>query len=690
MTVRLKTILGVGLIELFLLLLLVTSSLHTLRASNERALSARALTSAHLFAAAAENAVLATDLASLQSLVREVHRERGVVFAQILGRNGRVLAAAGSEPATRPPDELTTHADIRVAGVRYGQVRLGFATDAIAQLVESTRDELFSIAAIEMGLVGLFSFGLGTYLTRRLRGLERATVQVAEGALGIQLPARGTDELDATIRAFNTMSAQLARSREEREHAHRELLALNRDLERRVRERTDRLEKANTELRHAALHDPLTQLPNRTLLRERLAEATQAADRRRAQVALLMWDLHRFKEVNDTVGHAGGDRVLQTIAQRTSAFLGDAGTAARMGGDEFAAVLARVSDEAHAERLANELREALVRTIEIDGTPLQPSTSIGIALYPAHGDTVEALLRRAAMAKQEAKHKGVGVERFHEGMERRREDFLRAKRHLHEAIDSDALELAYQPQVDLRSGALVGVEALVRLREASGNLLYPDEFIPLAEETGLVGPLTDKVLRLALTQCRRWRGEGLELQVAVNVSAVSLREEDFAARVRAALIETEAHPQWLELELTESALMTDPKRAVGVVDALHRLGVTISVDDFGTGYSSLAYLKDLRVRRIKVDKSFVMDMLSNPSDTTIVRTVVDLGHNLGLEVVAEGVEDQAAYRALQAMACDLAQGYYIARPMAASAVMPWVRARPDALAPRRTRAGTDA
>lgn len=677
MSIRLKTIVGVGLIELLLLLLLITSSLRILHASNERALAARAATSARLFAAAAENSVLATDLASLQSLVREVRRDRGVVFARILGRDGRVLAAAGKDRTRAMDNVLTAHADIRVGGVRYGQVRVGFSTAGISDLVAGTRRELLLIAATEMVLVALFSLALGTYLTRRLRSLEQATVQVAKGGPGIQIPVRGNDEVDAAIRAFNTMSARLARSRDEQERTKHEILTLNHDLERRVQERTSGLEKANAELRNAALHDPLTQLPNRTLLRERLADAVREATGHGGRAALLMWDIDRFKEINDTVGHAGGDRVLQVIAQRMRMVFGGAGTGGRMGGDEFAAVIGNATDVAHAEDLANKLRQALAQTAEIDEIPIHLSASIGIVLIPEHGDTIEGLMRRAAMAMHEAKRKGVGVEVFREDMERKRDDFLRAKQRLREAINADALELVYQPQIDLRTGSFVAVEALVRIREASGNVLYPDEFIPLAEETGLVGPLTGKVLRMALVQCRSWHREGLEIQVAVNLSAVSLRDEDFAGSVLDALTETKANPEWLELEITESALMTDSGRAVGVIDALHRLGVRISIDDFGTGYSSLAYLKDLRVRRIKVDKSFVMDMPGDHSNTTIVRTVIDLGHNLGLEVVAEGVEDERTYRTLQAMGCDLAQGYYIARPLDPGAILPWARTRPE-------------
>lgn len=438
-----------------------------------------------------------------------------------------------------------------------------------------------------------------------------------------------------------------------------------------TRDITERLQ-FQEQLAHQALHDALTGLPNRTLLHDRVASSIRTAHRQDTPLALLLTDLDRFKEINDTFGHEVGDVVLQEVATRLQGVVRDIDTVARLGGDEFAVVLPG-TDEREATLVALRLVSVLAHPVVVNERRLDIGTSVGIACYGAHGTDATTLLRAADVAMYAAKRRGDAYAVYAADNDRNSVHRLTLIAELRRAIDHDELELHYQPKVDLRTGNVTSVEALARWQHPTRGFIPPDEFIPLAEHTGLIKPLTRWVLNEALRQCRDWYGAGHPIDVAVNLSAWSLYDPEFVETVRTLLDRWAVAPASLELELTESMVMTDPLRARETLTQLHALGVQLSIDDFGTGYSSLGYLKRLPVQQLKIDKSFVMQMASNDDDAFIARAIVDLSHNLGLEVVAEGVEERQTLRLLTMMGCDLAQGYYVSRPLLPGELLGWLQ-----------------
>jgi diguanylate cyclase (GGDEF)-like protein len=414
-----------------------------------------------------------------------------------------------------------------------------------------------------------------------------------------------------------------------------------------------------------ALHDPLTGLPNRELFADRVGQAIRTADREMRPAALLLLDLDRFKDVNDTLGHHHGDQLLVEVGQRLFGALREADTVARLGGDEFAALLPGATAEG-AGAVADKLRAALQQPLSIDGVALDLDASIGIAVYPEHGNDAAELLQHADVAMYVAKQAHLRFLVYDPAVDQHSPRRLALLGGLRRALELDELVLHYQPKADLRSGEIRSVEALVRWQHPDHGLLGPGEFIPLAERTGLIHPLTHWVLDAALDQAAQWQRAGLPLSVAVNISTRCLLDPAFPDQITGQLATRQIPPDRLVLEITESAVMADPARALEVLGRLHSLGVGLAVDDFGTGYSSMAYLKELPVDELKIDRSFVSQMATSPSDAVIVRSTIDLGHNLGLHVVAEGVETQHAWQELTALGCDMAQGYYLGRPMPAA------------------------
>jgi diguanylate cyclase (GGDEF)-like protein/PAS domain S-box-containing protein len=446
----------------------------------------------------------------------------------------------------------------------------------------------------------------------------------------------------------------------------------------------DVTERKRTEeaLAHQALHDGLTGLPNRLLLQDRLSQGIRMADRDGRSFALCVVDLDRFKDVNDVLGQLAGDQLLQEVAFRLRQALRASDTVARLGGDEFAVVLPE-SDVQSATLAAHKLIEALGAPVLLDECELAVEASMGIAVYPEHGADADTLLRCAELAMNVAKQTRSGYSVYSPEQNQSSGERLTLVGALRRAIAEDDLTLYYQPKIDCRTGEVAGVEALVRWQHPQHGLIPPDRFIPLAEQTGLIRPLTRWVLNAAARQVREWHDEGLMLSVAVNLSAHDLQDASLPRRLGEILEEWGVEGRWLKLELTESALMSDPAQAMQVLTELCNLGLRIAIDDFGTGYSSLGYLKHLPAHEIKIDRSFIADMVAEERDHAIVRSTIDLGHNLGLAAVAEGVEDQATLDLLGGLGCDLAQGYYLSKPLPAPNIAAWCRARaerPDALA----------
>jgi diguanylate cyclase (GGDEF)-like protein len=445
----------------------------------------------------------------------------------------------------------------------------------------------------------------------------------------------------------------------------------------------DDLRREVAEREHQALHDGLTGLANRALFNERVRQAIAALGPN-ASLAVLLVDLDRFKEVNDTLGHHTGDLVLCEIGARLQRSLPDSHTIARLGGDEFAVLVPAVPDRDAAVGVGRLVRDVLARPLATEELELQVAGSIGIALCPEHGADPGLLLQRADVAMYGAKAAHSGIEVYLAERDQYSPRRLALASALRSAIERRALTVVYQPKAELPGGRVVGMEALLRWQDPDHGPVAPDEFIAIAESTGLIAPLSRYVLEVAVDQARAWVDHGMTLGVAVNLSVRNLLEPGLVDRVDRLLAAAGVPPGLLTLEITEGAVMTDPAAAIAVLHQLSGAGVRLSIDDFGTGYSSLAYLKRLPVDEVKLDKSFVIGMTIDPNDAAIVRSTVELARNLGLRMVAEGVEDAETWQALAAMGCELAQGYHLARPMPADQATAWLRRHLKELAASRS------
>jgi diguanylate cyclase (GGDEF)-like protein/PAS domain S-box-containing protein len=447
--------------------------------------------------------------------------------------------------------------------------------------------------------------------------------------------------------------------------------------------------RAEAHIRHMARHDALTDLPNRVVFRDRMIQAIAAARRHDQSMALLSVDLDDFKSINDTLGHGAGDEFLCHVAACLREAVRETDTVARLGGDEFAIIQTDLAQAGGAAVLAERVVERLAQPIRIQGHVIHGSCSVGISIFPADGDTPDALLRSADLALYRAKASGRNTFQFYE---RAMGDELQLRRQLEhelrEAIEQETLGIEYQPQIDLRSGRFVGVEALIRWRSAELGQVPPALFVPIAEHAGLILDLGRWVLRGACTQAKAWRDAGLNCgRVAVNLSASQFARHDLVDDILQVLSETGLPPTCLELEITEGVLMADTEEAISTLRRLSELGVALTMDDFGTGYCSLSYLKRFPLSRIKIDRAFVRDVCLSSEDGAIARAMITLGHNLGLKVLAEGVETAEQLQFLTEHGCDEAQGFFIAPPLAGEncAALLFLRAERDNQ--RRTGAG---
>lgn len=438
----------------------------------------------------------------------------------------------------------------------------------------------------------------------------------------------------------------------------------------------DQLRKEAEERRYEALHDSLTGLANRSLFLQKVAEmGSHAGDGGRELAGVLLMDLDRFKEVNDTLGHHSGDRLLCEVAARLNSALRREDTISRLGGDEFAILLRHLDSVEQAVATAARIAQDLERPFALDDISVDVGVSIGIAISPDHGTDASSLLQRADIAMYQAKTMNKGAVLYSPESDDHSTKRLALAADLRRALGEGELIVYHQPKARLCDGVVTGTEALVRWRHPQHGLIGPDEFIPVAEKTGLISPLTLLVLGKALDQCQLWRQAGYEMGVSVNLAVRSLLDADLTDHVSAALEAADVPPSALTLEITESGVMADPTRTITVLEELAASGVRISVDDFGTGYSSLSYLRRLPVHEVKVDRTFVFRLASDASDASIVQSIVELGHNLGLKTVAEGVEDQLSWDMLRSLGCDEAQGYFLSRPVPASTITDWLTRR---------------
>ena len=432
--------------------------------------------------------------------------------------------------------------------------------------------------------------------------------------------------------------------------------------------RTRGLEVANRQLRHLATHDALTGLPNRVLLEDRLNQAMAHADRDGRGFALLVCDLDRFKLINDSLGHNAGDELLQEVARRLSGLARGVDTVARFGGDEFVLLVNSLAQPDDVRRLALAAVDALQAPVLIAGLEVHTSPSIGVAFYPTDGTSIESLIARADAAMYCAKQRGRGnVQCYAPGMNSGAEERVQFESELHNAIALGQFELYYQPKVDTVTGEVRSAEALIRWIHPKRGIVSPGDFIPVAEECGLIGAIGEWVIHEACRQARAWQIAGLAwLRISVNLSASQFRQEGLVASIEGALQESGLEPKYLEVELTESVVMTDPEESIAVLEELSKMGVLVSVDDFGTGYSSMSYLRRFPIDKLKIDRVFISEIVNRPEDASIVRAIVSLAHSLRLKVVAEGVETPQQLEFLKAVGCDEYQGYHFSQPLPAT------------------------
>ena len=517
-------------------------------------------------------------------------------------------------------------------------------TDTLAPF-DPLRSLLMGLAALSFVASMVGSYFIARSITRPLSRLSESAARIRNGDYSDKLEVEGTDEIRALAESFNHMREGLA--------AHeREMLRL-------------------------AYEDRLTGLPNRALFNDRLQQAVHAARRNGSPLTVMMMDLDRFKHINDLLGHAVGDDVLREVAGRLRAALRESDTVARLGGDEFAALLTTGREDRIVEVVRKVLR-CMEQPIECNGQSLDVGASIGIACFPEHGDTPGTLIRHADIAMYLAKAANSEFAFYDPDHDGSRQEQLSLLGELRRALERNELVMFFQPKIDLATGRTKGVEALVRWLHPARGIVPPAEFVPFAERTGFVRTVTRCVLEMALRRCGQWLAQGIRLQMSVNISVRDLQNPELPDIVASLLASSSVPAELVCLEITESSFMENPERAVDTLGRLHALGVRLSIDDFGTGFSSLAYLRKLRVHEMKIDRTFIAAM-EDANDMVIVRSTIDLAHNLGLRVVAEGIEDERSLARLRSMGCDEAQGYFMSRPLPEDKLLEWLHESPYGL-----------
>lgn len=582
---------------------------------------------------------------------------RPLLLASTLGpdvRRAMPAALGGADlPDARP-------VELQLADAGYLTLRspLPGAGHALVAILQTSMDEALQgfrglvakvliIVAIALGLAIAAARLVASSVTRPLRQLADAARRIAGGFYGEQVSMARQDEFGLVSHAFNEMQEGIAQ-REAR-------------------------------IVHQARHDGLTGLPNRLALRDRIGVALARSARSNDAGALLLVDIVAFKVINDSLGHDTGDQVLQEISRRLSAQARSADTVARYGGNGFVLLLEDVGEVA-VHQAARRILDCTAEPLRLPAAQVRIDLTVGICLFPAHGNDAETLLRRAEIAMYAARSAGRVVDVYSIGQDESHLRRLGLLGELAVALGQDQMEIHYQPKMDLRTGHVRQAEALVRWMHPTRGMIGPDEFIALAEQAGLIGQLTHLVLRKVIGQMRQWRSMGIDLAVSVNVSALDLSTEGFTERVMELLREHGVHPSRLTLEVTESTVIRDVNLTREVMRRLRDFGVQFSIDDFGTGYSSLAQLRSLPLHELKIDKSFVLNLTGSQEDVLIVRSTIELAHNMGLVVCAEGVESNAAVELLRSLGCDIGQGYCISRPVPAGAFVEWLGRYEQALA----------
>ena len=622
-----------------------------------------------------------------------VHDQKGAPVAE-----RRIATALASEPlpafeVAASSSNAETSIERTIGGLRFvelekpvvatagglpiGYIRLGMSSGRQQQ---SLRNHLLGALTV-VGLLVIIAVITTLLLTRRLvapmRRLMRAARAVGSGRLDVYVPAKSADELGLLTHTFNHMTQRLAESQGEVAH-------YQHTLEEKVAQRTKELEVATAHAYKLAQHDILTGLPNRSLLNQRLRQILAQALRDSTQVACLFLDFDNFKRINDTLGHDAGDQLLQAIAQRLTKAVRESDTVARLGGDEFVLVLPSLgAADATFEVMAviSRVRESFKEPFRLSDQIPTLTCSIGVAIYPVDAPDAVTLIKQADTAMYSAKESGRNAYRFFTAdMNARVQKRLQLETDMRRALTADEFFLVYQPQIDMQTGRPRGVEALLRWRDPERGLVLPAEFIPVAEESGMIQVIGERVLHDACRQVVQWHRQNMLLRLSVNLSIQQLQHENWLTTVQDALAESGLSPHFLDLEITENIIITHAERAVTTLDKLKQIGVSITVDDFGTGYSSLSYLARLPIQGVKVDQRFIQGLEQNKNDEAITQAIVALSHSLGLRCTAEGVETDAQFNFLRALGCEEAQGFLITKPLAESDFRGWWAAHESSFA----------
>ena len=668
---------------------------------DERArLRSEGLAVAGMVAEVADEAITSADMSNVASVLDGLSTDRDIVYAAVLDLQQRALLSRAygdgvvqSTPIALPKAGGSTTVESESGGLKYteivlpvytpprlgtvaagglrpiiGYVRLGMSFDrGLARL----RANLFGALSV-VAVVVVIGIIVTLLLTRRLiapiRQLMRAARAVGAGKLDVYVAARSSDELGLLTHTFNHMTQRLAESQAE-------VATYQRTLEDKVAQRTRELEIATAQAYKLAQHDILTGLPNRALLNQRLKQIVAQASRDELQVACLFLDFDHFKRINDTLGHDAGDQLLQAVAQRLASAVRESDTVARLGGDEFVVILPGL-DPAHAAfevtSVLTRVRESFLAPFRLGEQTPTLTCSIGISVYPVDASDPTGLIKQADTAMYAAKEAGRNAYRFYTAdMNARVQARLQLETDMRRGLMDDEFFLVYQPQIDMDTGHACGVEALLRWRDPERGVIAPAEFIPIAEESGMIQALGARVLRDACRQVAIWHRQNMLLRLSVNLSVQQLQHDNWLSVVEEALRSSGLPGRYLDLEITESVIITHPEKAVSTLMRLKQMGVSITVDDFGTGYSSLSYLARLPIQGVKIDQRFVHGLEQNRSDEAITQAIIAMSHSMGLRVIAEGVETVAQFEFLKQHGCEQAQGYLISRPLEEPELRSW-------------------
>ena len=667
---------------------------------DDQELRARGRALAAVMTELTEYALVSSDKAALERLLDGIGADPDVAYMEVLDGEQRSLVVRRFTPSiaksglpelakratpTKRGDVRTT--DTEIDDRRYvdfiapvwpasaeaapvGYVRLGLSYETQRR---QFREQMVGAIGV-VSLLVVIAVGATLILTRKLvapmRRLMRAARAVGGGRLDVYVPAGSSDELGLLTHTFNHMTQRLAESQSE-------VATYQRTLEEKVAQRTRELEIATAQAYKLAQHDILTGLPNRSLLNQRLKQILAQAQRDATQVACLFLDFDHFKRINDTLGHDAGDHLLQSIAQRLTSAVRESDTVARLGGDEFVVILPGLApDRASFEVMTvlTRVREAFQAPFRLaDQTPTLTG-SIGVALYPNDARDGVALIKQADTAMYAAKEAGRNAYRFYTAdMNAKVQLRLQLETDMRRGLMDDEFFLVYQPQIEMQTGRACGVEALLRWRDPERGIIAPAEFIPIAEESGMIQALGARVLRDACRQVAQWHRQNMPLRLSVNLSVQQLQHDSWLSVVEEALSSSGLAARHLDLEITESVIITHPEKAVATLMRLKQMGVSVTIDDFGTGYSSLSYLARLPIQGVKIDQRFVHGLEKNRNDEAITQAIIALSHSLGLRCIAEGVETASQFNFLRSHDCEEAQGFLISHPLSDPELRSWWR-----------------